>query len=328
MRRAKLVALLLASSVATAASADPNPPAATATSTPLALRAPQQPPPIPDWRFVVNNLLIFRYNPLGVEDQIRGGFQRRLLHSDKLLFRDTFIFFGAAPKLNPAFVKVGPSLELQPLSVLNLRFAAELVDFFGTFGYLQSFTSPLADYSETARSAADKIHDAAYGTDGVHVMIEPTLQVKLGPFALRDKFAAEYWRMNLHAGDTVFYDATLDTLVPGNGWVIANDLDALYVTKFGLTAGARYTVVHPFYRPSFYLPGEDSTINQNGHQRLGALIAYTFYDRGFTSFNKPSLLVICSWYLQHHYRAGGSDNAQSIPYVVVGFAFQSDLLKQ
>jgi hypothetical protein len=322
----------------TVAAAQPAP-ASPASPPPQSITAfPEAGPPverrIPDRRLVINNLLVLRNNPLGLEDQIRFGYQVRLVKSYDALFRDTFVFAGIAPKMNPAFVKIGPSLEVQPLSLLNLRGAIEFVDYFSTFGYLQSFASPLADYSDT-RLQEGEDQKRNYATSGIHFMFEPTVQLKFGPVALRNKLAIEYWNVKLHGSDTVFYEATLDTLVPGNGWVLADDLDLLFLTKFGLTAGARYSTVHPFYRTSDYVAGADTahnpcgatdpTCNPNSHHRLGALIAYTFFDRGYTSFNKPSLLAIVSWYLDHRYRAG-ADVSQAIPYLVIGFGFQSDLL--
>ena len=75
---------------------------------------------------------------------------------------------------------------------------------------------------------------------------------------------------------------------------------------------------------------------ENAHQRLGLFAAYTFHDRGPSRFNKPTLIVIASWYLDHRYRTGQPDAlpaggvaddyvSRAFPYVVVGFAFESDL---
>src|SRR5262245_54098437 len=75
--------------------AEPTAPPSTATPAPLATpappaaltppapsRFPDAAPPterrIPEWRLVLNNLLVLRYNPLGLEDQIRFGVQKRL----------------------------------------------------------------------------------------------------------------------------------------------------------------------------------------------------------------------------------------------------------
>src|SRR5437879_6302458 len=74
-------------------------PVPVAATGPVAAPAPAgfpeaQPRPekrIPDFRFVVNNLFVFRYNPVGIEDQIRAGIQVRLFHSYDILFRDTFV---------------------------------------------------------------------------------------------------------------------------------------------------------------------------------------------------------------------------------------------
>ncbi|MCS6915532.1 MAG: hypothetical protein RMK29_00505 [Myxococcales bacterium] len=310
----------------------------------------------PQWRFVLNNLLVLRMNPVGLEDQMRIGLQVRLSNSTSRLLRDTFIFLGLVPRFNPAFIKFGPALEIQPLSIFNLRLTGEYIGFFSTFGFLQSFPSPSDEYDDgllancagpspdmlrqcrfrdTQGAEATALERRNYATSGFHLMIEPLLQAKLGPIALRNKLAFEYWYMAVRAGDTVFYDMTLDTLVPANGWILANDLDLLYVSRFGLVAGVRYSVVHPFYFGQDYRPGEDTTVNDNGHQRLGPILAYTFFDRGFTRFNKPTLLLIVNWYLDHRYRLGQVPSAilpntfvqsAGMPYLVLGFSFQSDLI--
>jgi hypothetical protein len=280
---------------------------------------------IPEWRIVGNSLTVFRWNPLGLESQLRFGVQKRLYLSDKPVLRDNFLHVGIYPRLNPAFLKFGPSIEFQPVSIFNLRAAVEYMQFFGSFGFAQSFPTPGAtDYSDSALS---RNRDAGlmYDTRGFHVMVEPFVQFKVGPIALRNRFALEYWNMKLRSGDKVFYEATLDTLVPADGWVITNDLDVIYQTKFKLNIGVRYTVVKPIYKDSDFLPGEEPN-NRNGHHRLGLLAAYTFFDRGYTKFNKPTLLLISSWYLSHRWRTG-TDTSAAIPYFILGFAFQTDLLQ-
>ena len=120
------------------------------------------------------------------------------------------------------------------------------------------------------------------------------------------------------------------------GWVLCNDLDLMWVSKFGLVAGVRYSVVKPFYTPNEVRLGESSADVSNGVQRLGPMLSYTIFDRGFTRFNKPTLLLVTGFYLSHRYRAGQEPAAilpsvyvhnPAMPYVVIGFSFQSDLLK-
>src|SRR5262245_19869277 len=94
-------------------------------------------------RFLLQNLVVLRTNPVGLEDQMRVGWQVRLHDRTSTIARDNFLFLGASPRLNPSFAKVGPSLEIQPLSIFNLRLAAEYIGYFSTFGFMQSFGSPL-----------------------------------------------------------------------------------------------------------------------------------------------------------------------------------------
>ena len=180
----------------------------------------------PDTRLVLNQLLVGRYNPLGLEYQLRAGVQKKLYVSQRATTRDNFVFGGLYPKINPPYVKVGPSLEIQPVSFFNLRVAGEFIGFFSTFGFLQSFTSPMVDYSDTALTAG-KDAKRNYSTYGGHGMIEPCLQLRFGNVVVRDKVAIEYWRMNVHDGDRVFYDVTLDTLISRDGWVVSNDAELI-----------------------------------------------------------------------------------------------------
>lgn len=281
--------------------------------------------PIPPWRVVFNNAFFLRYNPLGLEDQLRAGGQRLLYKSSKAITRDNFVFFGLAPRLNPAFVKVGPAIEIQPLSIFNLRVTAEFIYLFSSFGFLQSFPTPNVDYSDSTMARRADV-GLNYSTLGAHVILEPLFQFRFGNIVVRNKSTFEYWRMRTRGNDSVFFDVTLDTLISNNGWVFSNDLDALYLTKFGLTAGIRYSVVRPFYRQRDYLAGETLRVSTNQHQRLGPILAYTFYDHGYSRFNRPTLILIVNWYAEHRWRTG-VDVSPAIPYVVVGFGFQSDVLK-
>jgi len=290
---------------------------------PISPPAPPE-PEIPRLRFTITNVLVGRVNPLGLEDQLRAGLQQKLYDHASAALRDNFVFFGALPKLNPAFLKFGPAVEIQPASVFNLRVGAELVQWFGSFGYLASFYSPLANWSDTAINQGKDAH-RNYVTTGVHYTIEPTVRLKLGPIALVNRFAAEYWDMNLRSGDRVFYEPTLDTAVPLRGWVLANDLDVLYLTKFRFIAGVRYSVVAPQYTDAQLAPGDVVNASTNRQQRIGPLFAYTFFRRGYARFDQPTLVLILNWYVEHRFRTGADVN-QGVPYVVIAFAFTSDFI--
>ena len=84
--------------------------------------------------------------------------------------------------------------------------------------------------------------------------------------------------------------------------------------------------MEPLYSASDYRAGEKQE-NDNGHQRLGPLAAYTFFDKSYSRFSKPSLVLIVNWYVDHRWRTGADTNA-GIPYMVLAFAFTSDLIPQ
>jgi hypothetical protein len=210
------------------------------------------------------------------------------------------------------------------MSVLTLRGGAEFHQDFGAFGIHQSFGSPLDDWSDTALNRG-KDMGLSYITKGWRIYIEPTIRLKVGPIALQNRLAFEYWSFNLRDGDTVFYDQTLDTLVPNRGWVVSNDLDVVWVAeKYKFILGIRYSAVHAFYDARHYRPDEPK-VNLNDQQRLGPIFAYTFFDHHGAKFDHPTLVVIVNWYAEHRFRTGADVNA-GIPYGVLGFAFTSDLI--
>jgi hypothetical protein len=291
------------------------------TKTPGAEGAAEKPlelPAIPKNRLYLGSLSVLRLNPIGLETQNRLVFQRRLMDSQAPLFRDTFVSGAASLKLNPAFLKVGPIIELQPIAVLNIRAGYEFVPYFGSFGFLQSYPNPTIDYRDDARQATEA---EAYSTTGHHVLIEPTLQAKVKSVAIRSKLSVEYWAMNVNEGDTTFYDATLDTHVPANGLILANDTDVLYLAG-KLTAGVRFSGVWPIYQDADFGPaGKPADFEGASHMRLGPLLAYAFNTKEVGSnFNKPTVLANIAWYLDHPNREGG------LPYILIGFAFSSDFL--
>ena len=83
-------------------------------------RRPPLPPLAPVNRLVLNNLLVLRLNPVGLEDQIRFGLQHRLSEeSDGPLWRDTFLFAGIARASTPLYQdrtvgRDSAHLDLQP----------------------------------------------------------------------------------------------------------------------------------------------------------------------------------------------------------------------
>lgn len=306
---------------------------------------PADAPPPAGWRLMLSDLTVLRLNPLGLETRARFGMQKRLFASDKAITKNNFMFLGTFPKLNPASAHISLGGEIQPASIFNLRAFGELQQYFGTFGYLQSFTSPTANYSdETLKDLRDDPVRQPQSTRMFHVSIQPLFQVKAGPIAVRALFQFDYWDFKVRQGDTVAYEATFDTLLPDKGWTLSTDTDVLYTGKKRLAIGLRHSLVKPFYKQRHFAdPAVDNGAaaaaydGENSHQRIGLFGAYTFHDRGPSKFNKPTVVLIVSWYLDHRWRvgepsmlpAGGRADdytSRAFPYFLLGYAFESDLL--
>jgi hypothetical protein len=300
---------------------------------------PEAPPPS-GWRLMLSDLTILRLNPIGLETRGRFGLQKRLYYSEKKMTKTNFMFVGAFPKLNPASASLGLGGELQPASMFNLRAFGEIQQFFGTFGHLQSFHSADANYSdERIKDLKDDPVLKPQSTHMLHASIQPMLMAKVGPIALRALFQFDYWNFDVRDGDTTAYEPTYDTLLPDNGWTFTTDTDLLYTGKKRLAIGLRHTFVKPIYKSRHFASDAafDAYDNENSHQRLGLFAAYTLRDDGPSRFNKPTLILIASWYLSHKYRTGEPDTlpidhtaddyvSRAVPYIIAGFAFESDFI--
>lgn len=290
---------------------------------------------------MLSDLTVFRVNPIGLETRARFGVQQRLYASNKAITRNNFAFGGLYPKLNPASAHLALGGEIQPASIFNLRVFGEVQKYFGSFGYLQSFPTATANYSDqTLKDLSDSATMPPQTATILHASIQPLLQLKVGKIAIRGLFQFDYWALkNIRSGDSVAYEATFDTLLPDNGWTLSIDADVLYTGRKNTAIGLRYTHVHPFYRDEHFAnAAEHETYDgENMHDRLGLFAAYTLRDDGPSTFNKPTVILIASWYLNHRWRTGEpgmltSDErrddftSRAFPYLLLGFAFESDLL--
>ena len=301
--------LLLSLLATTGANADPR------TRPPLANHLPRH-------RLHYHNLTGFQYNPLGIQTDLLLSYRHRLFLPTSRLLADTFVGGGAIVRVNPAYARVGVGLELQPLMVLCLRAQYEFRGYFATAGMLQSFTEANSEHHDELRKTRADL-EMNYGGTGHQVNLQAILRAKVGHWAVVNDFVMTYFQMNLANGDTVFYDAFLDLLAPGQGVTLANSAHLFYITGEGLTVGMRYTVAHAVYPEEALGPGGSATEVVTPTHRLGPMFVYEFQGRG-ERFQKPTLAIIINWWLRHRYRHGQQVN-RGIPWVAVAFFFSGDL---
>jgi len=294
----------------------------------LAPAAAAQVLPQPDRELAYQNLTALRVNPLGLVDLAELTFRRRLYGSESDALTQNYVGLGLASGLSPAWGRVGALVEFQPLTLLRLWASFELIGTFGSFDLMASFPSADADFSDTA--IEDRAQDdatAAYATTGTQINLGANLQAKVGPVAMRSLFRAFRASFDLREGDRVFYDQLFDALVPNEGWTLLNDLDALWVSSFGLTAGLRWSVAEPLYDDDrHYAPGTDvDRAPSNTIHRLGVLAAYTLSKDPGGRLDAATAVLIAQWHLVHRWRTG-EDVSGALPYVAVAMQLRGNLL--
>ncbi|HGG57622.1 MAG TPA: hypothetical protein ENK31_07495, partial [Nannocystis exedens] len=190
--------------------------------------------PKPRHRWIYNFLLGSRYNPVGLSADFTTGYRYQLIDRDTALFRDSFLAAQLHTVVTPAYTAIGPKIQIQPAAVLNLSATYDYMGFYGAFGSLQSFPSATDEWTE---KRIDDLEEAGthYGSTGHRVTLSGLLQAKVKGIAIRDNVRGIYYNFNLRENDRVFYNQTIDMMVPNRGWAITNDLDLLYVFDFGLT---------------------------------------------------------------------------------------------
>ncbi len=261
------------------------------------------------------SLIIPRINPLGMVAANSVSYRLKLYESESSLLKNNFVRLALQPNVSPSWFRPGFRIDLQPLSILKLSLVHEFVFHFGTFGIIQSFDSPDADYSD-ARLEAGKERGEDYAPIAQQTTFSALIQAKMGPIVIRNDAKILRTDFPLRAGDVAFYDQFLDLLVAGKGWTFVNDADLLFVSDFGLIAGVRYTLTQAYYDNS----------SRTTH-RAGPLMIYKFYDDPDALLSNVSGILLANWWLKHPYRTG-QETSQAIPYLGVGVRFSGTLLQK
>lgn len=283
--------------------------------------------PPPARRLSVQSINVGRMGPAAAESQNTLAYSHRLYKSSHPLFMMNMVQPELNLKLNPAGFKLGASMVVSPLSLLTVRGGAEFVQHAGTFGILQSYDHAGVDYSDEPKGVRGET--LAYAANGMKLYLEPALQLKVGPVALRVKWNIEHHDMMLKDSDSsgtqdrVFYDPPSDTLLSAQGLVWGTEASVLYLNP-RVVVGLQYTAVNPVYG-ALEAGAEDpeALSSQNAHKRIGPLVAIPLPPPRGNQIQRPTLAVVTGYYLQHHYRHG-----LPAAYLLVAFAFNVELMRK
>ena len=278
----------------------------------------------PQHRIIHRNTFALRYNPLGLFYDGRFAYRYRLYQSDSKALRDNFLGIGVAPTVSPVFLRIGPYVEFNPLSMLGIWAMVQFVQYFGTFNLAQGFPGAQSNFSDTSVKAngANRV-----ATNGYEVTIGANFQAKVSVIILRSQARLVYGSLKLKDGERIYYDQTYDVGAPNQGFMFTNDLDVLFQgLENKLVAGARYTATVPLYDPARHFdPNDPSGTADNSLHRLGPFVGYTFRIEDGAAFNTPTVFILVQWWLKHRFRTG-LDTSQALPLMGIGFQMTGDFL--
>lgn len=278
-------------------------------------------PEIPRHRLVHSGFGAARVNPVGLFAQANLQYRYRFYDGADIA-RDNYLAIGLIPTLSPAFGRLGVQGDFQPALPLRLTASYERGYYFGTFNLFQSFPGIGSDFSDTTVEARGEAGEN-YKTSFAQATLGALVQLKFGKIVVRTNVRGVYFDADTENGDKVFYDQFFDVLAPAKGWVVFNDLDAMYELGPGRFIGARYFLASPRYGDDELAPGDDPKTD-NSIRRLGLLFAWRFSEEDGSKFYTPTLLASAQWHLRHRWRTG-EDVSQGVPLVFVGFAWAGDL---
>lgn len=205
----------------------------------------------------------------------------------------------------------GVNAYIQPINLLRLGVSYTPTYYFGTFNSLQSFGSPLADYTPSRFGDTDGYARWVHQTN-----LTAMLQMRVGSIAVRNTFIASYVKANLRNDDPVYYDFLWDVLVPRKGWVFQNDTDVMWFASDRLGLGLRHTLVTLAYPDDLEAEGQDNVPTS----RVGPVVRYKLSTETQGKLREPTLFLLVQWWAKNRYRTG-QDVTQFLPYVLGGITF-------
>lgn len=233
----------------------------------------------------------FSVNKLGLQNALDLGRTWRLNDSDSPLRRDAHLALGFTHVLTPSYTRLGPWVEVAPLSVFELRVGAEGAGYFGTFGSLMSFESYDDPFGDEVRDARKQEARAGIGS---RLYASPTLRMKVGPIVARSGADFEWWRTN--AAGPLYYEPSRDTLLKVDGDRLVTVSTAVLVPhelgrRGSIAFGVSHNLTYVFDAPA------------NRSQRIGIVVVRQFCGRRF-GLKAPRVGGQVSYYLDDPTRKG------------------------
>jgi hypothetical protein len=205
--------------------------------------------------------------------------------------------------ITPAFMQAGVHVEWMPWLFLQLRAQYDYIEYSGINDGLLSFPSANSPYGDDVRK--DR-HDEEK-THGSRIMLQPTLQGKVGNFIIRNQTDLAYYTF---AGKgPYFLELWYNTLMKDGDYLVANRTQFLY--SFFSDSKGKKLFAGPYYEVTRAV---DAQITQ---QKLGVALLWEPAPSVW-KISRPHLGVMGGYHLQ-------DPNRQGQLYLVMGAGFEFNL---
>jgi hypothetical protein len=231
-------------------------------------------------------------NPPGLQNQVDVQWLWPTTRSTNPLVSGAHVAAGLSWCLSPSYTRVGPWVEVSPLSILDIRAGVEPTFYFGTFGSLLSFAGYGEDFSwNSIRARADQAKSGA----ALRAYIKPTFKLKAGP--VMGSFSTEVERWSSNASGPLFYEPYWDTLMRASGQTLVYTSAAVLVqavtsSHHTLSVGGLHAFMHVYGTPD------------NNVQRVGPMVVYEAGGR-VLGLPRPRVVASLSRYLSDPHKRGG-----------------------
>jgi hypothetical protein len=229
-------------------------------------------------------------NPLGLRLRVGGIYNRELGAPAAVGLPSPYLQGGIAMSLTPANTATSVHLEWMQLPFLVLRVQGDLIRYFGLHGLLLEFPDEHAPFGDEAIEALSGRELSRFAG---RLLLQPTLQAKIGRFILRSRTDLVWYRFG--SGGPYFREAEHDTLLKdGDGLVVNN---TMVMARLWSRSADAMLLAGPFYEfQRTFTAGLQ-------RQRLGGAVLFCPAER-LGPLARPRLVLQAGFNLQDRNRDG------------------------
>ena len=240
-------------------------------------------------RFTIYGDIAGRINPQGIS--FFGGVNYRNVYrySEKYDTENAYWQTGLGIGVSPAYGQAGVHIEWMPWRFLPLRVQYDYYRFFGSQGSLLSFNSANAPFGD---NVVKNRHDEE-AASGNRIMFQPTLQMKVDRFMLRNQTDIAYYHFD--GRGPYFLEQEYYTLLKDGDYLISNRTQILYQAWQG--RGGKTLFIGPYYEVT---RADAAQITQ---QKIGGILYGVPLD-SIRGLDRPRLQLKGGYHLQDPDRQG------------------------